>query len=148
VDPVREAIVQGLYSRVSLDQIVRWDVILGIQSETLVLGNLTTLLQRIGLDASQVRSAAPYFQRRTNRQEACQIDLLIQTKHALYVCEVKCRARIERSIIDEVVRKIAALRVYRGLTVRPVLIFEGILDPSIPREAFFDELVSFQDLLS
>ncbi|HAK94762.1 MAG TPA: ATPase [Planctomycetes bacterium] len=147
VDPLKESIRQGLYATSSLDAIVRWDVILGLQFENLVAGNLPALLRCMDVEGALVLSAAPYFQRRTNRQEACQVDLLIQTKRTLYVCEVRCRARIDRGIIDEVSRKIEALRIPRGMSVRPVLVYEGSLDPRIESDGFFDAMVSFQDLL-
>ena len=148
VDPLKDAIQQGLYATASLDQILRWDVILGLQFENLVIANLPALLRCLGIESSSVRSAAPYFQRRTNRHEACQIDLLIQAKHTLYVCDVRCRSRIDQGIIEEVSRKIQALRVPRGISVRPALVYEGELDPGIQAEGYFDALVSFQDLLS
>ncbi|MBI4604384.1 MAG: helix-turn-helix transcriptional regulator [Planctomycetes bacterium] len=148
VEPLKDAIQQGLYATASLDEIIRWDVILGLQFENLVLGNLPALLSSLGVGSSSVRSAAPYFQRRTDRQEACQIDLLIQTKRTLYVCEVKCRSRINREIIEEVSRKVDALRVPRGMSVRPVLVYEGDLDPAVESEGYFDALVRFKDLLA
>jgi hypothetical protein len=148
IDPLKDPIRQGLYAKTSLDEILRWEVILGLQFENLVVGNLSALLRSIGVDISQVRSASPYFQRRTNRQEACQVDLLIQTKRTLYVCEVRCRSRIERGVSEEVSRKIEALRVPRGMSIRPVLVYEGDLDPSVESEGYFDALVRFQDLLT
>ncbi|MEW6747265.1 MAG: ATPase [Planctomycetota bacterium] len=148
IDPLKEPIRQGLYASASLDQIVPWEVILGLQFENLVIGNLPVLLRLIGVESSLVRSASPYFQRRTNRQKACQIDLLIQTKQTLYICEVRCRSRIERGIRDEVSRKIEALRVPPGMSIRPVLVYEGDLDPSIRSEGTFDALVCFRDLLA
>jgi hypothetical protein len=148
VHPLKDAIQQGLHATASLDKIVRWDVILGLQFENLVMANLPALLRCIGIESASVRSAAPYFQRHTNRHGACQIDLLIQTKHTLYVCEVRCRSRIEQGIIKEVSRKIQALRVPRGISVRPVLIYEGELAPGIREDGYFDAMVAFQDLLA
>ena len=148
IDPLKEPIRQGLYAKASLDEILRWEVILGLQFENLVVGNLPGLLRSIGVESSLVRSASPYFQRRTNRQKACQVDLLIQTKRTLYVCEVRCRSRIERGVSEEVSRKIEALRVPSGMSIRPVLVYEGDLDPSIESEGYFDALVRFQDLLA
>ena len=34
------------------------------------------------------------------------------------------------------------------MSVRPVLVYEGELDPSIESEGYFDALVRFQDLLA
>jgi uncharacterized protein len=92
------------------------------------------------VDPRRASSAAPIA-----RKPARSISS-IQTKRTLYVCEVRCRSRIEPGIIDEVSRKIEALRVPRGMSVRPVLVYEGDLDPSIEAEGFFDALVRFHDL--
>lgn len=35
----------------------------------------------------------------------------------------------------------------RGMSIRPVLVYEGELDPYIESEGYFDALDSFQDLL-
>ena len=145
---MKDAIRQGIYATAPLDAIIRWEVVLGFQFENLVVGNLPALLRCMNVGNPSVLSAVPYFQRRTSRQDACQVDLLIQTKRTVYVCEVKCRARIDRGIIEEVSRKIEALRVPRGMSVRPVLVYEGDLDPSPEAEGYFDALVRFQDLLS
>jgi len=72
---------------------------------------------------------------------------LIQTKHALYVCEIKFRKKITRQTIPELQDKIARLKKPKNMTVRPVLIYEGELDPCIEEEDFFDRCSHFADLL-
>lgn len=85
---------------------------------------------------------------RTRRQEPCQIDLLIQTKHTLYVCEMKFRGRIEGSVVDGTLEKIRRLRGIRNRSVRPVLIYQGERSPGIRRADVFSDLISADDLLS
>jgi len=74
---------------------------MGYQFENLVLSNLDAVIRRLDIAPEGILSAAPYFQRRTLRHGACQVDLLLQTKNTLYVCEVKFRKQIDpASILD------------------------------------------------
>ena len=88
------------------------------------------------------------FQRKTQRKKPCQIDLLIETKYTLYVCEIKFRKKITRVIISEVRKKIERLKSHRALTVRPVLIYTGGLASGIEEDGFFDKIIHFEKLLS
>ncbi|MGH8296675.1 MAG: hypothetical protein ACRETZ_14450 [Steroidobacteraceae bacterium] len=40
-----------------------------------------------------------------------QIDLLIDTQYAVYVCEIKFQRRLSVSVVDEVIEKSARLKV-------------------------------------
>ncbi len=95
-----------------------------------------------------VISAGPYFQRRTQRKKPCQIDLLIETKYTLYVCEIKFRKMIHKAVINEVQIKIERLKYPKGLTVRTVLIYSGGLAPRVEEEGYFDKIIHFDKLLS
>jgi hypothetical protein len=147
VFPHAANIRKGIYETVALDEIIAWDIILGLQFENLVLNNVTILLPILGIQPSVVLSISPYFQRAKIRTRACQIDLLIHTRHSLYVCEMKTGARIGREVIDEVREKVTRLERPRGLSVRTVLMYEGELDPAVARQGYFDKIVSFGDLL-
>lgn len=105
---------------------------------------------RLSLDIApeSILSAAPYVQRKTRRHGACQVDLLIQTKHTLYVCEVKFRKHIDAGVIDDVQRKIASLPSRNRSSIRPVLIYGGELAPGIKRSDAFCRLIPMADLLS
>ncbi len=141
-------IEQGLYEDVSLENMVEWDVIMGFQFENLVLNNLRFVCRALSLDMGAVLSASPYFQRKTRRREACQIDLLIQCRHTLYVCEIRFRNKIRKEVIRDVQEKIRKLKLPRNLTVRPVLIHAGELSSGVLKEGYFDQCLSFTDLLS
>nr|HPI40318.1 hypothetical protein [Pseudobdellovibrionaceae bacterium] len=78
---------------------------------------------------------------------SCQIDLLIQTKNTLYVCELKARREIDISVIEEVKKKIKILKRPATLSVRSVLIYAGNLNQEIVEEDYFDEIVNFERLL-
>lgn len=94
-----------------------------------------------------VLNAGPYFQARTARRPGCQIDLLLRTKHSVYVFEVKFRGRIDGSVIAEVRKKIDCLDGVAGLSIRRGLIYMGEVAPEIVRSDYFDHLVPFEQLL-
>lgn len=147
IEPHSQNIKMGLYATTTLDDIIPWDTVLGFQFENLLYNNLQAILQHMQIQPAVVKSAAPYYQKTTNRQKGCQIDLLIQTKHCVYVCEVKSGAYTGLSSIIEVKDKISRIRVPAGMSVRTALIHAGDIDPKVEQEGFFDTIIHFQDLL-
>jgi AAA+ ATPase superfamily predicted ATPase len=148
IAPHAANIKKGLYDSTPLDDIIPWETFIGLQFENLVLKNLRLLLPLIGVDPVVVKAASPYFQRAANRQKACQIDLLIHTRHSLYLCEIKAGMRIGAGIIDEVKEKAMRLSVPGGISIRTVLVYEGELEPTVSRQGYFDFLVPFGELLT
>ena len=136
-------IAAGSYRFESFDQLPGWESILGLQFENLVLNALPELVRRLGLDRSLVLSAAPF---RKGGANGCQIDCLIQTKRSLYVIEIKRRAEIGGEVIGEVEEKIARLKCDRRLSVRPILVYDGRLSPSVREENYFAMIVSAEEL--
>jgi len=147
VAPHEEPIRKGLYQRVPLESLKAWDTLMGFQFEALLLDSLSLIIERLGLKNRAILDAGPYAQRQTLRRQACQIDLLIRTRNALYVCEMKFRRHITGSVIDEVREKVARLKLSSPLTVRTVLIHSGELDPAIPASDYFDHLIDADDWL-
>lgn len=147
IEPLRHTVEQGLYEDVDLESLIEWDVIMGFQFENLVLNNLRSVCKALSINMNTVLSASPYFQRQTRAQEACQIDLLIQTRHTLHVCEIRFRKHIRKDVIQNVQDKIRRLKAPRDLSVRPVLIYAGKVASGIAEEDYFDRCVSFADLL-
>lgn len=147
IEPRKPNILQGLTPALDLESIVDWDVIMGFQFENLVLNNIPALCESLGINMAAVRSASPYVQRKTQRRGACQIDLLIHTRYALYVCELKFRRRISTRVIDEVQDKIHRLKRPKNMTVRPVLVYDGELAPGVEDVDFFDKCIDFGGLL-
>src|SRR5207237_302774 len=92
-------------------------------------------------------SASPYFQNETKKHKACQIDLLLQCRYSIYVCEIKCRSKITSDVIAEVTEKITRLPIQKGVSIRPVLIYQGELTTEIKQANFFTNLISFEELL-
>ena len=121
---------------------------LAIHFENLVLNNIDSICKLLIININSVRSAAPCFQRKTQKQEACQIDLLIQTKYTLYVCEIKFRKIILKSVIGNVQEKAEKIKPKKRLSIRPVLIYSGELEQGISEEDYFDKIICFEDLLT
>ena len=136
-----------MFRLASMDQLPGWPAILGTQFETLVLNNLPSLAPKLGLGNALVLSAAPFVRNRTKRGEGTQIDLLVQTRTALHVVEIKRRSSIPASVEDEVREKVRRLRAPRGLSVRTALVYAGELAPEIAERGYFDALVSVESLL-
>jgi AAA+ ATPase superfamily predicted ATPase len=148
IEPKKELITQGLYHDLHLEDLSEWQTIMGLQFENLVLSNLYSIQRLLQISPASVLSASPYFQRKTARMKACQVDLLIQTKHTLYVCEIKFRKQIPLTVIDDVKEKISKMKVPKTITVRPVLIYEGELSSKIESENYFSDLIPFEKLLN
>jgi AAA+ ATPase superfamily predicted ATPase len=147
VAPRRDSIEKGLLRGLSLDQLPEWDIVLGLQFENLVLNNLSALTRHLGLERTPLLAAGPYSQRATVRKKGCQIDLLIRTKHALHVVEIKRRKSIDLSVVDEVREKVLRLPSDRNLSVRTALVYEGTLDPRVETEGYFDFIIPFARFL-
>lgn len=148
IEPKKDLIENGLYEDLFLEDLPEWFTIMGFQFENLVLNNLRSLQHLLQISSSSVFSAAPYFQHQTKRQKGCQIDLLIQCRYSVYICETKFRQKITPEVIDEVMEKITRLGIPKGISIRPVLIYQGDLSPQIERANFFTNLISFEQLLA
>lgn len=147
VEQKKDLIEKGLYQELYLEELPEWETMMGLQFENLVLNQLKQIIALLNIPPASIVSASPYFQKATTRTKACQIDLLIQTKYTLYVCEIKFKRKIGRIVIDEVLSKLQKLKVPETVTVRPVLIYEGELSREIPKENFFSHIIKFDDLL-
>ena len=148
IEPVRDKIEAGIYDdTLGVPTFSAFESILGLQFENLVLNNLPRVLKLLRIDPAHTISASPYFQNQTRRQRACQIDLLIDTRYAVYICEIKFRRRITAAVIDAVGKKAKNLDIDRSKSLRKVLIYVGELATGIEKSGAFDYLISFEELL-
>ncbi|MCE5293939.1 MAG: hypothetical protein LLF94_04940 [Chlamydiales bacterium] len=147
IEPKKELIHSGLYEDLFLEDLPEWHTIIGLQFENLVLNNLRTIQNLLDISSSSILSASPYFQHETKKHKACQVDMLIQCRYSIYVCEIKCRQKITSEVIDEVSEKITRLNIPKDVSIRPVLIYQGELSPEIKRANFFSHFISFEELL-
>lgn len=147
VEPKAAAIREGLYQFLSLEQLPGWETIMGLQFENLVINNLKTLCPMIGLEGRLVTSAAPYQRRATVKCRGVQIDLLIQTPKSVYLVEIKRREQITAVVEQEMQEKIDRLNLKRGISIRTVLVYDGIIVPELVEDGYFDYLIPAERLL-
>ena len=143
----RELIRNGTFRFSSLEQLPGWDAVMGLQFECLMIANLADLLPLMGLDSSLLVSAAPYLRRETDGRKGVQIDLLLQTRRAMYVVEIKRKNEIGEGVVEEVAAKVGALRKRKGMSVRAVLVYEGRLSRRVPADGYFSHLISVDEFL-
>jgi AAA+ ATPase superfamily predicted ATPase len=133
----------------SLTSLPEWNAIMGLQFENLILNNRPLIHQALKIKADEIISENPFYQNKTHRHPSCQIDYMIQTKFGtLYVCEIKfSKNAIDVSVIDEVQKKIAALKYPRGYSFRPVLIHvNGVTEDVVDRD-YFSSIIDFSKFL-
>jgi uncharacterized protein len=142
IEPNYNSILEGTFNFNSLSDLLAWDTISGLQFENLLLNRLPELIRMLGLEREVIKSAGTYFQNKTSKTEAVQIDLMIECKPLnFYVCEIKYKKKINIEIIDEVQDKVARLKLPKYSTRRPVLIYCGELDPEVHDADYFDKIL-------
>lgn len=143
--PNMTKIKKNQLSKVSVSSLPAWNSVLGLQFENLVLNNQLLLLRELDIKVEDVVMSNPYFQRKTSKHEACQVDYLIQTKYkTLYLCEIKfSQNEIKSSVINEVEQKIKRINLPRGFAICPVLIHAGDLSDKVYESEYFKKIVDF-----
>ena len=149
VDKNRLHIEQGHFDDKSMTTLPRWESVMGLQFENLVLNNRRIVLDALRVYGEDIVSDNPFFQRKTVRTQGCQIDYMIQTKYnSLYVCEVKfSKTSIGISIVDEMKEKLGRLSVPHGFSVVPVLIHVNGVDDAVLDAEYFKGVVDFGAVL-
>ncbi|NGX41784.1 MAG: hypothetical protein K940chlam7_00057 [Chlamydiae bacterium] len=127
----------------------QWPTIFGLQFENLVLSNRKQILELLYIDSHDVLWDNPYFQKSTTKKAGCQIDYLIQTRdRTLYLCEIKFSQNpVSAKVIEQVERKIKALPLPRGFSVRPILIHVNGVSDQVQAKEFFSRTLDFSQLL-
>jgi len=152
IEPNKEKIQGKTFKFESVYQFANWESTVGLQFENLILQNLNDLYLLLGISPVQIEAAGPYIQRKTARTKgACQIDILITTKDkTIFICELKVKDKIESSVIKDVERKIKTLRIPRGYSLRPILIYEGDLTEKTEQDLkrYFSRLIKFAEFLT
>lgn len=151
VEPNKHVIDDGAFAFASLSELEGYDALMGLAFENLVLNNYRLLVPYLHLDGLVITSAGSYLRRATKGargRKGCQIDLLIQTRRAICVVEVKRKREIGREIIDEVDRKVRAIRRPNGVSAKTALVYDGHLSPVASADGYFDAIVPFSTLLN
>ena len=148
IQPNERAIDMGVFRFSGLAALPGWETILGLQFENLVANNLTSLLPKLGMNRTMLKSAAPWRQMPTARKKGCQIDLLLQCDRCIYIVEIKRRREIGREVADEVAAKVKALAMPRDISVKTALVYDGHLAPAVEAEGYFDAVIPISELLT
>lgn len=123
--------------------------LLGLQFENLVHNNVGFILSKLAINPKDVVFADYYTQTATTRRKGCQVDLLIQTKNRIYVCECKLYTNeIGAEIINEVRSKIDKLPKLTGVTYHPVLIHANLVSDKVLDDDYFSEIIDLSDALN
>lgn len=127
----------------------KWYSIIGLQFETLVLRNRHKILQSLHLTYDDIINDGPYFQRKSVKTSACQIDYLIQTKtNILYICEIKfSKHPIGLGIKEEIEKKINALGAMKRQSYQTVLIHVNGVTEELEDEGYFAHIIDFGEFL-
>ncbi len=147
VEPRKGEIAVGGYRFASVEQIPGWNSIIGLAFENLIVNNWTELLPRIGIGNAIVESAAPFRRVSADAAKGVQIDLLIQTPRTIYAIEIKRKNKIGQEEEREMEDKIARLKPRKGMSVRPVLVYDGSLDPQLSGSGYFAATIDASALL-
>ena len=131
----------------SAENLPGWETVLGLQFENLVLNNFKALLPQLHLDGVQILSAGPFVRSSRNGEGGVQIDLLIETRRAWHVVEIKRKAEIGVEVEKEVAEKISRLGFNDGRSIRTALVYDGRLTKGVRGNGYFDALVSSDMLL-
>lgn len=145
VEPNAQKIEQGLFDEGSIANLPGWDTIMGYQFENLVINNPKILLKSLDIPLSDVVFAGPYFQKKTQRHQDCQIDYLIQTRfNTVYICEIKFKRKpVGAELIEEVQAKAEKLKLPKQTSIRPVLIHVNGIDPHADLHLYFSNIIDF-----
>ncbi|HPI41694.1 MAG TPA: hypothetical protein PLJ21_12870, partial [Pseudobdellovibrionaceae bacterium] len=79
IEPNIKKIKSKLFKVKSIDEIKNYEAILGYQFENIILNNIVRLMDLLQISREELINWCPYFQYKTSKQKACQIDILIQT---------------------------------------------------------------------
>ena len=149
IEPAKAVIDGGAFEFGSLDRLDGWESVMGLAFENMVVNNYRYLIAPIGFGSAHVVSAAPYRRAasRNGTRDGVQVDLLVQTRRAICVVEVKRQREIGRDVIDEVSEKIKRVPCRDGMSVRTALVYEGHLAPIVEADGYFDAIIPFRRLL-
>ena len=150
VEPQKTVIDEGSFEFSTLREFEGFDAVMGLAFENLVVNNYRELIPHLHLGGSLIMSAGPYRRKGTsgkNGRKGCQVDLLIQTRRALYFVEVKRQGEIGREAIDQVDDQVHAVERPRGVSAKTALVYDGHLSPVARADGYFDAVVPISKLL-
>lgn len=73
--------------------------------------------------------------------------MLAERKHTDYLVEIKRRENLGEEVVGEVQERAHKLKVKRGVSVIPILVYEGRLSKRVPADGYFARVISAEDLM-
>jgi uncharacterized protein len=149
IQPNAPKIEKDRFEHHSITALPGWPSIMGLQIENLVLNNMSQINNLIGIYPDEIINEGPFFQRKTARQNGCQIDYLIQTKYGvLYLCKIKFALKgVRANVIKEVQEKINRLSLPKNFAVNPVLIHVGDVYDEVLGSNYFSKIIDISERL-
>jgi len=149
LEPHKSKIEKGILNFSSLNDLLAWESIRGLQFENIIINRVPEIIKMLGLEKERIISAGPYFQTATERTKACQVDFMVECRPSnFFIAEIKCREHISTKVIDEMKTKIATLKLPKHSTARPVLIYFGDLSEQVRDADYFDKILNMAELLN
>lgn len=149
IEPRKKEIIEGKYEEGSLFAQTQWASIMGLQFENLVIHNRKEILNILEISPSDCLHDGPFFQTTTKKRKGCQIDYLIQTKSAIFLCEIKFSIHnIGKEVIEEMEQKIKKLEIPKHITYRPILIHVGGVSNEVISSEYFDKIIDWCEVFS
>lgn len=149
IEPNAAKIEKDRFEQHSITALPAWPTIMGLQIENLVLNNMNTINQLLGIYPDEIINEGSFFQRKSARTKGCQIDYLVQTKFGvLYLCEIKFAFKgIQTNVITEVQQKIDNLALPKNFSVKPVLLHVGNVCDEVLTSNYFAKIMDIAQLL-
>jgi AAA+ ATPase superfamily predicted ATPase len=150
IAPNKEEIEKNAFRTTSLTLLPGWEGMMGLQFENLVLNNRHKILELLNISPDEVLFDNPFFQHKTIRTEACQVDYLIQTRFdTVYICEIKfSKHPIKANIMHEIQEKIRKINAPRHISFRPVLIHVNGVTEEVTDSRYFSNMIGFSQLFN
>lgn len=148
IAPNVKAIERDLFENQDITLLPKYNIIMGLQFENLVMNNLTQIYKKLDITKESIKFSGPYFKTSTNVSKGFQIDLLISTKDILYICEIKFhRGKVGKSIIEEMNQKIRNIEAPKRLSYRTILIHVNGVSENLEDEQYFDYILDFSEMI-
>lgn len=151
IEPVKEGIFSGKYeenptSAINLNSYHTW---MGFAFERLIRANQHLIAKILGFSGLPYRSGVYYSKQTMQAQPGYQIDLLFEhSKHVYTICEVKYHSDlVGPEVISELQEKLNLFPNDRKHTIKKVLITNYGVKDSVIQKAYFDRIITLDDLL-
>jgi hypothetical protein len=142
IEPRKDDIEISSQKKLEYFDIPGFDGIIGLSMETLLIQNNDLIMNAMGINPPLGCFIGPYYQKKTAKQQACQIDFLIHENNNLFVCEFKfSSAPLSMAVIDQMKEKISRLVVPPETNVIPVLFHVSGVSKEIESSNYFYRIV-------